>query len=106
VGAAVLAGWVLMGVMFRDGRAVEFYLLLGGMSFAAPWLVHRLVRQRGRLRAGLALSLLLTGFALYRTIPGEWPRTLLLLLPAAQIAAAALTERITRRAPRPVAVGS
>jgi hypothetical protein len=95
-----------MGVMFRDGRAVEFYMLLAGVSIAAPWLVHRLVRHRGRLRAGLAFSLLLTGFALYRTIPGEWPRTMLLLLPAAQLAAAALTERITRRAPRPLALGS
>ncbi len=101
-----LAGWTLMGVMFRDGRAVEFYMLLAGISIAAPWLVHRLVRHPGRLRTGLAFSLLLAGFALYRTIPGEWPRTVLLLLPASQLAAAALTERITRRALRPVAVGS
>jgi serine/threonine-protein kinase len=106
VGVAVLAGWALMGAMFREGRVVEFYLLLGGMSFVAPWLVHRLVPQRGRLRAGIAFSLLLAGVALYRTIPGEWPRTMLLLLPAAQLAVAALTERITRRAPRalPVAI--
>lgn len=106
VGASVLAGWTLMGMMFRDGRTVEFYLLLAGMSIAAPWLVHRLVPHRGRLRAGLAFSLLLAGVALYRTIPGEWPRTVLLLLPAVQLAVATLTERITRRTPRPLAVGS
>ena len=97
VGIAVLAGWVLMGVTYRDGRAAEFYGLLAGMTLVAPWLVHRLAPRRGRLRVGLLASMILTGLLLSRTIPQVWPRTLLLVLPAAQIAIAALTERITRR---------
>lgn len=79
------------------------------MRTREPMTFHTPLETTGGLEgllAGLAFSLMLPGFALYQTVPGEWPRTVPLLLLAAQLAVSALTERITRHAPCPLAVGS
>lgn len=99
IAAAVLAGWVLLGMAFREGPPWQFYGLLAGMTVAAPLLVHRLVQHPGRYRAGLVFSAILAGVALHRTGAGAWPQGVLLILPAAQMAVAAVMERITRRTP-------
>jgi tRNA A-37 threonylcarbamoyl transferase component Bud32 len=86
-----------MNEAFDQGLDEPFYACAIGLTLALPWAVHRIGRRRGSYLAGMlaAGAVAVAGFYYFAPLVGH--HTLVLVLPFAQLVAAAWVIRLTRR---------